>query len=161
MGQYHIVVNVDKKEFVDTRPLAGSKLFECVANNGGAVMAYLLHDGPNDGVHAPEDDLRGRWVGDDVRLVGDYAESGLYKEALGYTVASKYNGDTTHLTGTKDPEIPGAMRENIPHGYSVDEEVAGWEGDLTLGVAEALCEFTGHGDGIKRQYKGEEMQKNW
>jgi hypothetical protein len=43
----------------------------------------------------------------------------------------------------------------------VDEEVAGWEGDLTLGVAEALCEFAGHGDGIKRQYKGEEMQKNW
>jgi len=160
MGQYHIICNADRKEFVDTRAIAGSKLFEHIANNGGAVMAYLLHDGPNDGVHAPEDDLRGRWVGDDVRLVGDYAESGLYSEALGVTVCSRYNGDETRLTGTPEG-VAGADRMQVPAGYSTDEVIPGWEGDLTLEVAEALCEFAGHGDGLKRDYKGEEMTKNW
>lgn len=84
MGQYWKVVNLDKREFISPHKLAtGLKLWEQVANAPGTGAALII-------LCAAQRDLRGggdlrlddevarrtigRWAGDRVCLVGDYAE---------------------------------------------------------------------------------------
>jgi hypothetical protein len=79
MGQYWIPVNVTRREYVDPHRLgAGLKLWEQLANHPGTASALvLLLAGTNErrgggDIEAP--DVVGRWAGDKVLLVGDYAE---------------------------------------------------------------------------------------
>lgn len=81
MGQYYIMANVDKKEYVDPMTLRdGVKLLE-VMYGGGVGKAFVLLCSHNscrgggdirDGARSKE--LQGRWYGDRVMMVGDYAE---------------------------------------------------------------------------------------
>lgn len=42
MGQYHVVVNLDKKEFIDPHKLGdGLKLFEQINSHGGTMAALF------------------------------------------------------------------------------------------------------------------------
>lgn len=132
MGQYFLLVNASKKEYVRVTESTGSKLFELMFNNAGAVMAFLCADAPVDGVGHEidaDDTNMGRWVGDDVRFVGDYAESGLYKEALGYYVVEEIStGEIRHFTdATRDPS-------EMPPGFKMIETVEGWDGDISEAV---------------------------
>lgn len=103
MGQYHLTVNLDKKEFIDPHKLgAGFKLWEQLANEGvgRALVILLAHPAQRGGGdldvdenwHGPErKDMSkvgempeaypavakrtiGRWRGDRIAIVGDYAE---------------------------------------------------------------------------------------
>lgn len=83
MGQYHLVVNLDKREFLDPHPLAaGLKLWEQVANfpgTGAALLVLLaVSNGRGGGdLRAPDPEgMIGRWGGDRIAVIGDYAESG-------------------------------------------------------------------------------------
>lgn len=153
MGQYFLLVNPDKKEYVDTQALCGSKLGEQMANGVGPIVAYLLVDAPDDGIHAwagaPNRTMMGRWAGDDVRVVGDYASSGLYDKARGYRRISKWDGTSRKLTGVSDSDTPGKVGSKPPSGYKVVEEVPGWDGDITEKVAEELNKFLD--DGFKER----------
>lgn len=78
MGQYHIVVNLDKKEMLDPHILGlGLKQWEHIGEAGmGDAMYVLLTASPARGGGDLEEikGITGRWVGDRVVVVGDYTE---------------------------------------------------------------------------------------
>jgi hypothetical protein len=96
MGQYFIIVNLDKKEWIKPHDLgAGAKLWEFSANRMPmAALALLLRKSSESGGGDIEKDYKsaGRWAGDRVVVVGDYDESKLYDIAQ-----KKYKNITTQL----------------------------------------------------------------
>lgn len=86
MGQYHYLVNLDKREFIDPHELGcGLKLGEQFSAHGPAsCLLFLLNCsiGRGGGDIHPEYHPKtvrpyiGRWVGDRVCWVGDYTEKG-------------------------------------------------------------------------------------
>lgn len=81
MGQYHHVVNLDKRQYLHPHKLGdGLKLMEFGASGGGTMMclAILLADanGRGGGDFHGEDALVGSWAGDRIVIVGDYGDEG-------------------------------------------------------------------------------------
>lgn len=85
MGQYHLTVNLDKREFLDPHELGeGLKLWEQAWSKlgiGGALhMLLAVSDGRGGGDYGAEnhgvEGVVGRWGGDRIAIVGDYAEEG-------------------------------------------------------------------------------------
>jgi len=104
LGQYWVCTNLDKKEFISPHKLGcGLKLFEQLANHPGTGAALIIlcacmperRGGGDFDLEEDEDefvhDLKkaagisyaeiakrtiGRWAGDRIALVGDYAERG-------------------------------------------------------------------------------------
>lgn len=101
MGQYHHLVNIDKKEVVNPHGLGlGLKQYEHTAVNSGGSLAdamyILMMTSPaRGGGDFPQTDISGRWAGDRVLVLGDYTEDSdvpsipnlgsLYRESEGYT----------------------------------------------------------------------------
>lgn len=79
MGQYHLTVNIDKKEFLDPHTLGdGLKLVEQFGNPYPGIRSALLvllacSNGRGLG-DLPRDSLVGHWAGDRIAVVGDYTE---------------------------------------------------------------------------------------
>lgn len=81
MSQYHYLCNFDKKEFVHPHKLGdGLKAREQVASGPGGIgsaMIYLMVcPEPRGGGDFNPNDVMGRWHGDRVAIIGDYAEKG-------------------------------------------------------------------------------------
>jgi hypothetical protein len=81
MGQYHIPVNLSKKEFINPHRLGdGLKLWEQGASQGGtlcalhALLAVSNGRGGGDYIDGHQDFI-GRWGGDRIAIIGDYAEA--------------------------------------------------------------------------------------
>ena len=78
MGQYWIPVNLDKKEYIEPHKLAcGLKLWEQLANEGvGRALVILTAAMPEarGGGDLTPNPIIGRWAGDRIAIVGDYAE---------------------------------------------------------------------------------------
>lgn len=80
MGQYHLIVNMDKKEFLHPHHAGdGLKLWEFSSGNTMVCLAVLLakHDGGGGGDFDLKG-LSGQWAGDKIAIVGDYGEDGIY-----------------------------------------------------------------------------------
>lgn len=79
MGQYHKLVNLDKKEYVHGHQLGtGLKLMEQVGFEKCAASAlWLLVAASNGrgGGDAPDNPMIGRWAGDRIAVIGDYIEA--------------------------------------------------------------------------------------
>lgn len=79
MGQYHSLVNVDKKEIVNPHQLGmGAKQYEHTGFIGSLsdVLYTLVTTSPaRGGGDYPLTEISGRWVGDRVLVVGDYTEA--------------------------------------------------------------------------------------
>lgn len=86
MGQYHLVVNLDKREYLHPHQLGdGLKLMEqAMSGPGGTGSALLLLLAVSNGEEgrgggdfhvAGFTDVVGRWGGDRIAVVGDYAEA--------------------------------------------------------------------------------------
>jgi hypothetical protein len=79
MGQYHILVNLDKNEYVSPHDLGlGLKQLE---HNGAFVgtladaLYFLTMTSPaRGGGDYPRTDISGRWAGDRCVVLGDYTE---------------------------------------------------------------------------------------
>ena len=89
MGQYYKVVNKTKKEFLDPHSFGhGAKLMEFVCDAEGMLqsLAILLAEGNGrgGGDFSSDNPLIGSWSGDEITIVGDYADSGLYDIAKTY-----------------------------------------------------------------------------
>lgn len=70
MGQYFYVANLDKREYLHPHKFGdGLKLYEFGFSGGGtmAALALLLSTDR-------KGEWRGRWLGDRVAIVGDYAK---------------------------------------------------------------------------------------
>ncbi len=84
MGQYHYVVNLDKREFLDPHQMAsGLKLWEQLASHPaiGAGLVVLLAsysngEGGGDLDEGPA--IIGHWRGDRIAFVGDYDNDSRY-----------------------------------------------------------------------------------
>ena len=84
MGQYHLLVNSDKKEYVNPRDLGfGAKQLEhCGFVGDLPLVQYLLTTSSRDrgfGDFLLTDynaEILGRWTGDRVFILGDYTEIG-------------------------------------------------------------------------------------
>jgi hypothetical protein len=87
VGQYHLVVNLSRKEFLDPHKLGcGLKAWEQIANQVATPQALFVllmcsngrggGDLMRDSRHWESSDVIGRWRGDRIAVVGDYAEDG-------------------------------------------------------------------------------------
>ena len=81
MGQYWMFFNLDKREYLDPAEIVGvRKLWECIANAGvGAALIVLVaaqpeYRGGGDLNVDLAKDVIGRWAGDRIAAVGDYAK---------------------------------------------------------------------------------------
>jgi len=87
LGQYHLLINQSRREYVCPWCLDnGAKLWEWCANHIAGVLPYLLRKSSGTGggdvadPHACQ--YAGRWAGDCVELVGDYDQSGDFETAF-------------------------------------------------------------------------------
>lgn len=84
MGQYHKIVNLTKREFLHPHTLGdGLKLREQMTMGGVAHALHMLlacsngrggGDFPEDYEYVEGEKVIGRWAGDRIAIVGDYAE---------------------------------------------------------------------------------------
>jgi len=78
MGQYHVLVNLDKKEVVTPHGLGlGLKQWEHIGTEGSlpdAMYVLTMTSPARGGGDLPETGISGRWAGDRVLIVGDYTE---------------------------------------------------------------------------------------
>lgn len=80
MGQYHKVVNLDKKEYLDPQIFGdGLKLKEFGSDELGINTALLVllaeSNGRGSGDFEVESPLVGRWARDRITIAGDYGDS--------------------------------------------------------------------------------------
>jgi hypothetical protein len=114
MGQYYRLVNLDKKEFVNPRKLGiGLKAWEILANHPGIGAAMIVlcisHPEPRGGgdlnmTSELAQRVIGRWAGDRVTLVGDYAEAG--------DLPKRFNVDTIYgrcIASEDESHLPHAV----------------------------------------------------
>ena len=83
MGQYFLVVNTTKKEYLHPHRFGeGLKFMEFTVDGCGIMhgLAHLLAQS-SAGVAIDNPEVTGRWVGDHVVIVGDYDESGVFDKA--------------------------------------------------------------------------------
>lgn len=83
MGQYHIIVNLDKQEYLDPHKFGdGLKLMEFGGSGDGAMLglAVLLakDNGRGGGDLRSDDPIIGSWAGDRIEIAGDYGDK-IYK----------------------------------------------------------------------------------
>lgn len=78
MGQYHRVVNLTKREFINCYGIDnGAKLREQVgfpASTSTALFALLACSNARGGGDFPDHSMVGKWAGDEIAIVGDYSE---------------------------------------------------------------------------------------
>lgn len=79
MGQYHVLVNFDKKEIIHPHTLGqGLKLWEQMWGPPGVPFALHIllacSNGRGGGDFHVDSPLIGSWAGDRIAVVGDYAE---------------------------------------------------------------------------------------
>lgn len=130
MGQYHVLVNVDKREYVNPRSIGlGVKQWEQVSHpefptygSIADVMYILTMTSPaRGGGDMPGSEISGRWVGDRVMIVGDYTEdSDLPAEFLGSLLHRQAYDSYTEI----GEEVRQAFTEI--YGVSWDDSEYGW-----------------------------------
>jgi hypothetical protein len=100
MGQYHFLVNLDKREFINPHKLAvGLKACEQLASPVSTPQALFIllvcSNGRGGGDLAEtrgfNERIIGRWAGDRIAVVGDYAEDYDIKAPLHDPVSAIYD----------------------------------------------------------------------
>lgn len=79
MGQYRLVVNLDKQQYVKPHALGdGAKLMELSATATALCVLLAYANGQGGGDCRSNNPVIGSWAGDRVVVAGDYADDGLY-----------------------------------------------------------------------------------
>lgn len=137
MGQYHYLINLDKKQFVHPHQIGnGLKLHEQVGwpYSTSTALAMLLAASSRDGgrgggdFHAPHP-LIGSWAGDRIAFVGDYAET---EDIPGFDAPHIYEvcsaeakaGSDEHPDGWKN--ISAQVREMMSAEFNIRYAGNGW-----------------------------------
>jgi hypothetical protein len=126
MGQYYVIANLDKREFVNPYAFgSGVKLME-FAGDGQSVMmgvAVLLASSNGQGggdLHLPAEStyegIPGRWAGNRIVVAGDYDDN---PESPGYKVYERC-GDVSPLE-----ELAGTVDDNLMSFRDISYEVLG------------------------------------
>jgi len=83
MGQYFLIANLTKKEYLNPLKLqSGLKLWEITVNKAPRVLPLLLRKSSSGGGGDIQKDYKsaGRWAGDRIVVIGDYDESELFEK---------------------------------------------------------------------------------
>lgn len=125
MGQYHMAVNLTKKEVVHPHKLGdGLKEHEMAGYLLGGVataLVYLLAcPHPRGGGDFNESAFMCRWHGDRIALVGDYAD-----ESDGLGLTQQQLGDAYGATG-EFSDITEGLRECMAEEFSLEYFGEGW-----------------------------------
>lgn len=125
MGQYHKLINLDKREQVSPYSLGlGAKQYEQTGVEGsmGDALYLLLMTSPDRGGGDWQGfaDLSGRWVGDRVLIVGDYTED---KDIPNCPNASQLYFDSGDWTDISN-EVAAALGKVF--NFEIDETEQGW-----------------------------------
>ena len=75
MGQYFIVANTTKKEYLHPHKFGSGLKFLEFTLDGFSVMSGVADDCEMG---------TGRWIGDHIVIVGDYDNSGIFDDAMSY-----------------------------------------------------------------------------
>lgn len=131
MGQYHKLVNLDKKEVVEPHAIGlFSKQYEHTGTDASlADVIYLLvmSSPASGGGDWPYTEMSGRWCGDRVVVLGDYTQP----DAI-----QGYEGDASKLYGDSEswqdisPDVRDALAKVFPVTYKVTTKDLGgkpWE----------------------------------
>lgn len=127
MGQYHVTVNLDKKEFIHPHQLgAGLKLREQTEDSGGtgdALLVLLACSNGRGGGDFPDNEIVGRWAGDRIAIIGDYTENddipGVNTKEVWEDETSSYT-NITHLLKPILEEITGVKFNGDSKTYPND-----------------------------------------
>lgn len=98
MGQYHYIVNLDRKEYLNPHQLGiGLKAWEQIASHPSTPDALFMlltcSNGRGGGDFAEDrgqERVIGRWSGDRIAVVGDYAENGDIRRPTPHPVSNIY-----------------------------------------------------------------------
>lgn len=145
MGQYHIIVNLDKQEYFHPHDLGwGLKQKEHTgfAGSAGDAIYLLTQTSPNRGGGDFDfyDGVSGRWTGDRVVVLGDYTEEEEYK-GLGFKgEGSQFSSITSFYGNISDilaPVLRKAFKWNIDHYAELYSKAEAWDNHLKeLALAE-------------------------
>lgn len=131
MGQYWYPVNLDKKEFINPHGLnCGLKLWEIAFNTMPpralvmllAAMPEARGGGDLEREGEASKAIIGRWAGDRIALVGDYAQTGdLPPEYEADQIFQRCDDEYTADDGYTDitPLVRNAIEEQDPSGHFV------------------------------------------
>lgn len=146
MGQYHICCNLSKKEFLDPHKLGcGLKLWE-QANNRGVREALIMLTAASSGRGGGDFDneanpeVIGRWAGDRIAFVGDYAkDSDLPQRFRAHAIYDRIRRDQERQEKGKPPVKRGAwtdISDVVAKALEVNNEMIffgqGWKGSAQL-----------------------------
>lgn len=133
MGQYWKVVNLTKREFIHPHRLgSGLKLWEIIANEPvgqallilTAAMPEARGGGDLDSTHVDGEKVVGRWAGDRIAIVGDYAEDDDLSNDYGDPPASViYSLCSEEKYLKEDSEFAKLVKK---HGGKVWRDVSPW-----------------------------------
>lgn len=159
MGQYHKTVNLDKREYLDPHKLGdGLKLLEQMNSHGGTMAALHLllsvsngRGGGDLSFQAIDENYEwytpdskkavaelaekyvGRWAGDRIAVVGDYAEDG--------DLPAEHNGEDIYsLCGSRAEAFSEAEHREKNARRAGDETYAGKTADEWRWLAKRLRE---------------------
>ena len=110
MGQYFMVVNTTKEEYLHPHKFGSGLKFLEFTSDPCSVMTGLAHllAQSSDGIGYDNDEITGRWIGDHIVIVGDYDNSGIYDKACDtYTDVS--NALIQHMG--RDPYVQQVLSE--------------------------------------------------
>lgn len=135
MGQYHRLVNLDKREWVDPHGLGlGSKQHEHTGAFNGSLsdaMYLLAMSSPRrGGGDWAETEVSGRWVGDRVVLLGDYTEDA---DIPNVENASKLYGQVEQEFLDITPQVRDAFKLVFELDYEL--KVSTWDPEYSYWVA--------------------------
>jgi hypothetical protein len=130
MGQYWYPVNLDKHEFISPHVLGcGLKLAEQVGTFPGTGTALILLCAASPerrgGGDVEPSKVLGRWAGDRIALVGDYAEDGdLPAEFQASTIMKRCRDEEYKYT---EKNIPGPRYTDISEmvAVAIEKELEG------------------------------------
>jgi hypothetical protein len=140
MGQYHLLVNIDKREYLDPRSIAlGVKQWEhqshpqwTMAGSVADAMYILTMTSPaRGGGDMPATDISGRWAGDRVMVVGDYTED---EDLPAHFLAGQIYGEAQE----NYTEIGEEVQRAFTVVYGIEWEVDSEYGLLQRRVKEAV-----------------------
>lgn len=160
MGQYHKIVNLDKREFFDHYAFgSGAKLLEQHGSGSASSALHLLlacSSGRGGGDYQSDpwhkdgnpDAVVGRWAGDRIAIVGDYAEDTDLAPEHGagtiYTLCLTVEDREKHR---EEVEKSGGRRPTAEQERSIYDDIT----HLLVPVMEREFECVYVGDGWKNR----------
>ncbi|KAK9915983.1 hypothetical protein WJX75_006964 [Coccomyxa subellipsoidea] len=147
MGQYWELYNLTKREIVSPELFRSSdKLYEITNNRPGVPVALLLLVAAIPGVKHP---IIGRWTGDKIALIGDYAEEGdMAPEVWDGAKPNDFRGYFNISFLVRDiitePTINDILKDVEPQHFSLcvlDLKEALHTSTLGMGAPVDLCEL--------------------